>query len=100
MTPGPTTAIHPSPLGIGGAGISARIQGSKPERASEAMEVALDLMLILQPEKVTVTKLDRLQRWPLKGRLLLHKVPLYAGFLGGGEDIFPINRAFAQQLPS
>src|SRR5215207_597869 len=34
MTPGPTTASHPSPRGVGAAGRSARVQGSRPDRAS------------------------------------------------------------------
>src|SRR5688572_10805312 len=34
MTPGPTTANHPSPRGVGAAGRSARVQGSSPDRAS------------------------------------------------------------------
>src|SRR5687767_11830908 len=34
MTPGPVTLSHSRPRGVGGAGSSARVHGSKPERVS------------------------------------------------------------------
>jgi hypothetical protein len=39
ITPGPTTPSHLNPVGVGGAGISAGRQGSRPERASGAVTV-------------------------------------------------------------
>ncbi|HEU4798332.1 MAG TPA: hypothetical protein VFT63_05350, partial [bacterium] len=38
ITPGPTTPNHWTPLGRGGAGISATVHGARPERASGAVD--------------------------------------------------------------
>src|SRR5262245_15312794 len=46
MMPGPTTPIHPRPVGIGGAGISARTHCSRPERGSSGTGAAWALIVV------------------------------------------------------
>src|SRR3970282_2986234 len=55
ITPGPTVPIQARPLGLGGAGSSATVQGSRPDCASRADS---ELMQGLEGERVDETRLD------------------------------------------
>src|SRR3972149_1989645 len=59
ITPGPTVPIQARPLGLGGAGRSATVQGSRPDCASRA---DLELMQKLVGERADETRADAAPR--------------------------------------